>query len=212
MASEPEPQPLSLRQRRRKQTRHTIEVAALRLADRQGVKNVTVAEIAEASEISVRTFFNYFPSKETAILGDESRLDQAAVESFLVNGGTLAEALFQLLVQSVESSTVRGEVIDLRRMVLDREPAVSAQVWARSRTLESHLAELIHERQPRAPSVEPDLSARLCAFITVAALREAWNSWTSNQRLQAFEDHLKRSFDAIPHVIELLAENPSAAD
>ncbi|TDD63008.1 TetR family transcriptional regulator [Kribbella antibiotica] len=58
-----------LRERKKLQTRAALTEAALRLALEKGPDNVTVDEIAEAADVSVRTFFNYFPHKEHAILG-----------------------------------------------------------------------------------------------------------------------------------------------
>jgi AcrR family transcriptional regulator len=58
-----------LRERKKRETRAALAAAALRLAVQKGPDNVTVEEIAEAADVSVRTFFNYFPHKEYAILG-----------------------------------------------------------------------------------------------------------------------------------------------
>jgi AcrR family transcriptional regulator len=57
-----------LRERKKLQTRAALADAALRLALEKGPDNVTVEEIAEAADVSVRTFFNYYPHKEHAIL------------------------------------------------------------------------------------------------------------------------------------------------
>ncbi|WP_405062493.1 TetR/AcrR family transcriptional regulator [Kribbella sp. NBC_01505] len=69
-----------LRERKKLQTRAALTEAALRLALEKGPENVTVEEIAEAADVSVRTFFNYFPHKEYAILGRNPAHLEAALE------------------------------------------------------------------------------------------------------------------------------------
>jgi AcrR family transcriptional regulator len=69
-----------LRERKKLQTRTALTEAALRLALDKGPDDVTVEEIAEAADVSVRTFFNYFPHKEYAILGRNPAHLEAALE------------------------------------------------------------------------------------------------------------------------------------
>ena len=60
---------LSLREQKRLETRLRIEDAATLLVDEHGFAAVTVEEICEKAGISRRTFFNYFDSKDSAVLG-----------------------------------------------------------------------------------------------------------------------------------------------
>lgn len=57
------------RDRKKQDTRNALRCAALRLCLVHGYDNVTVEAITEAADVSVRTFFNYFGSKEDAVLG-----------------------------------------------------------------------------------------------------------------------------------------------
>jgi len=59
----------SLRERRREQTWTAIHEAALKRVRDHGMRGTTVEEIAQEAGVSPRTFFNYFPSKEDAVLG-----------------------------------------------------------------------------------------------------------------------------------------------
>ncbi|WP_327638251.1 TetR family transcriptional regulator [Kribbella sp. NBC_00482] len=69
-----------LRERKKLQTRAALADAALRLALEKGPDHVTVDEIAEAADVSVRTFFNYFPHKEHAILARNPEHLERALE------------------------------------------------------------------------------------------------------------------------------------
>jgi AcrR family transcriptional regulator len=69
-----------LRERKKLQTRAALADAALRLALEKGPDHVTVEEIAEAADVSVRTFFNYYSHKEHAILGRNPEHLERALE------------------------------------------------------------------------------------------------------------------------------------
>jgi len=68
------------RDRKKHATRQALRNAALHLVAERGYANVTVEDIAEAVDVATRTFFNYFPSKESAVVGfDPDRIEQVRV-------------------------------------------------------------------------------------------------------------------------------------
>jgi AcrR family transcriptional regulator len=59
----------SLRERKKADTRMAIEQAAVDIAWEQGYEAATAEAIAVKAQVSLRTFFNYFSSKDLAIVG-----------------------------------------------------------------------------------------------------------------------------------------------
>lgn len=73
-----------VRDRKRAATLRSLHDAAVDLTLRDGLAAATVSDIAERAGVSRRTFFNYYASKEDAVLGiQEPQIPPHAVEAFL---------------------------------------------------------------------------------------------------------------------------------
>ncbi len=66
-----------LRERKKRQTREAIADVALGLFIERGFDAVTVAEIAQAAEVAVKTVFNYFPTKEDLFFDRQAEVEDA---------------------------------------------------------------------------------------------------------------------------------------
>ena len=101
---------LPLRERKRVMTRRAILDAAERLFEERGFKHVTVAQIADAANVSVKTLFVYFRSKEDLAFTDTSLLEAcvAAIERRSPGtspGKAVAEALVTVVRESRQPVT-----------------------------------------------------------------------------------------------------------
>jgi AcrR family transcriptional regulator len=161
---------MGLRERKKAQTRRSIEDAAFRLFARRGFQATTVAEIADAADIAPRTFFAYFPSKEAVVFGD---LDEslASLESRLTGrsaGETTFEALRAFIVEQLAAENENiGRREALRRRLIDSSDALAAHQRHVMGRFERLLAGCVASDLGDRPD---DLEPRLVAAATVAAL------------------------------------------
>ena len=113
------------RERRRQRLIAEIEQAALRLFVERGYDAVTVEDIADAVDISRRTFFRYFASKDDVLLGDPHR--RACAVQTAVSGRPPGEPLPDVVRHAVlclaDVYQAERELVLLRTELVARNPS-----------------------------------------------------------------------------------------
>src|SRR5699024_10432039 len=136
----------TLRARRRQQTRDEIHQSAVELVLERGFAAVTVEDIAQASGVSPRTFFNYFPTKQEAIFPGPPLLDPEAVESFVSAGNSLLVDLRTLVSNYAQlGPKVRKQMMQLRP-ILAEQPDIWVHMHKRFNDVENAFAQAISRR------------------------------------------------------------------
>src|ERR1700709_1051508 len=125
----PAAEPIGLRERKRLATRQAIQRAVLRLPLDRGLEHVTIEEVSREADISPRTFFNYFVSKEAAIAGDAPDfIDDDQLSIFVAGGpsGDLLRDVGDLLANAANQASESRETMNLRRDLHTRYPHLFA--------------------------------------------------------------------------------------
>lgn len=107
----------SLRERRKAETWTAIHEAAATLVLEQGLEQATVESIADRAGVSPRTFFNYFPSKEDAVLGMRAPVLDPALLEELTAERDLLDQLSHLLLTVARSSYAGGNPVRRRQLM-----------------------------------------------------------------------------------------------
>ena len=177
----------SLRERKKLATRQSLRRIALDLIAERGFAHVTVEDIAEAADVSPRTFFNYFPSKEAALFGaDPDRV--AALRERVVReapGEPVLEALRMVMASEAqrvadELSELGGDPADwLRRIKEARtDPHLRAAQAAQMAMLERAVVEGLAERLGTDPERDP--YPGLLAATAAGVLRASITFWAAS--------------------------------
>ena len=167
------PEPEGLRARKKRLTRDAIFAAADRLFAQRGFENVTVAEIADAANVSVKTVFTYVSAKEELIFREPTVLDAVvrAVTSRRV-GQTPLVAAAQALLAAVNERDEHLSLESFQRMVASG-PAARSRVRALWDETETRLAEalLAEARGARGDVLAERAAGRLTAAQIMVLVR-----------------------------------------
>ncbi|WP_181275588.1 TetR/AcrR family transcriptional regulator [Brevibacterium oceani] len=164
-----------LRERKKRERGQALRRAAIDLALEKGYHNVTVEDICERCGVSRRTFFNYYSSKEEALLGRADTVfdeeDQPAIEEFEAGGphGRLIADLEHLLGFVVATRMGKREEMHQYRLMLKQDPSLLQLQMARMGNNERLFRQIIQRRldgRPRtasAPLSPPDAATTPCS-------------------------------------------------
>ncbi|GHD05215.1 TetR family transcriptional regulator [Zhihengliuella salsuginis] len=137
---------LSLRERNRVETWNAVHDAASSIALDDGLAAATIEAIAARAGISRRTFFNYFPTKEDAILGTQPPVvGDDAIERFRASGDDLLVRTVNLLASVLSTSFVSGSMAR-RRVVVKARPELRERVIQHVSDAEELVTQVLHER------------------------------------------------------------------
>lgn len=198
---------LTLRERKKLRTRRALVEEALRLFSEQGFAETTLDELVDSVEVSQRTFFRNFTSKEDVALAPERELwaaYTADIESRPADGLALAdfqEILFTAVAGMAEGWERRFVV---SRALCDRTPALVAS------SLE-HCAQVTDRVVGRL--ARGDRDRELLLRLTFELMLSAWR-WALRQWSAAYEDgagpgreelyeRMRTAFATIPRVVAL---------
>jgi AcrR family transcriptional regulator len=172
-----------LRERKRRETRAALSLAALRLCVQRGWENVTVDDIAAATNVSPRTFRNYFSTKAEAVAaGHLERLLRIAGD---LRARPAGEPMWTAIVNAVaaqfEPPANKSQMLADANRWLERirfvvtEPAIQGEVLRASAAAQAELAKVIAERSGTRRA--KDLYPQVAAAVVIAVIGTVMDRW-----------------------------------
>ncbi|MFV8402119.1 TetR/AcrR family transcriptional regulator [Dermabacter hominis] len=187
-----------LRERKKRESREAMHLSALELVAEHGLAQVTVDQIAERAGVCSRTFFNYWGSKEAAVLGVDPEQSSRFVDILASRPAQepVRDSIRALLRIHADDASRRSDTRELTHRVLSREPQLLQILTDRNRGVSRELSAVIAERL--TPSMGAD-DARDAAAIHVA--------WGFAMARSVYAIAVRRDLslaDALPIVLDFL--------
>jgi len=119
--------PAGLRERKKQRTRELIASTALALFSERGYQATTVADIAAAADVSERTVFGYFATKEDLLFADHLALEQDLAQALAARSPDTSalDTLRAFVVENVsrldEQARIRWEIVSHDELLLSHQ-------------------------------------------------------------------------------------------
>lgn len=190
--------PLGLRERKKRSARKALQMAALELVVERGLANVSIEEIAEAADVSPRTFFNYYSSKEDALFSpDITRLEVAdrCIAQADASHGPFSVVRATML-EMMDDARHDLSAVQLRRQVLDREPSLFGSLLSASQSTQEHWVNSLQHRFADNADLPPGHIELIVAAAWTAS-GVALRLWAADPTTNSFVDVLAHQLDQL---------------
>ena len=155
---------LSLRERKKQQTRQAIADAAKRLFVERGFDRVSVAEVARAADVSEQTVFNYFPTKEDLVYERMDTFEQELLDAVRERpeGESPLRAFARFILDRSDTAMAgdgKRRVAELTRLVSASPSLMARERQVVSRYTDALAALLAEETGASLDDIEPRVAA-----------------------------------------------------
>ena len=171
----------NLRERKKLATWRAIQSAAQRLFDEQGYEFTTVEQIAAEANVSRATFFNYFASKDAALLDQdpEERRKWRVLMNERPQDEPLWDSLSAILTRFCEGLRDR---IPLQRRLKAESPAFAQSALSFGEQFFSDLRRWVESRITGSDELTPILQLNLAIAATITA----YQTWPAEESFDEF--------------------------
>jgi AcrR family transcriptional regulator len=189
----------SRRDQHKSRTRQAIRDAALGLFASQGYDATTTEEIAARAGVSTRTFFRYFPTKESALFFGNLRWAQSVAAEHLNQPASLSE----IDAMSASFVTAAAGLARNRKYLLLYERAVASSPTLRGRGQDyqrDDIATMSQALATRRGLPNPDERCTLLASVALLTYRRAIERWLAGPASADFSELITDEFELLADI------------
>ena len=205
-------EPPGRRQRKKRQTRAQLMREAARLFAANGFDETTTEDIAEAADLSQRTFFRHFPSKEAVLYADMDDLRQRVGRALLERPADepVMVSVREAILALADGFEAEADLRFLQAKLAAAYPSVSAYSRAVVQAeWERELVEVISGRLGVDPLV--DARPEILAGAAMSALRASIRRWTASDGRLDLPELVAAAFDDLARLSDLAQPVPASA-
>ncbi len=199
---------LGLRERRKVRTQDALIDTALALFEQRGYDAVSVEQIAATAEVSVRTFYRYFPTKEDVLAVDPHA--EAAARAVLADRHP-SETDVDFVARAMITALTARRPDRVRRgyQLIRVTPALQARIYQLAWNDQEYLVDALIGGAPRTPDVE--LRARVIGHAVSSAIRAAVGLWIQAGEPGPLEEQCTRAIALLREAMTASSAPSSAA-
>jgi AcrR family transcriptional regulator len=204
-----DPSTPGLRERKKLETRLALARAAMRLFEERGYSATSIDDIAAAANVSRRTFFRYFASKDEVLIVDPGgKLE--ALHVALAEGPSEESTIEALRrgIRALATAYYDPELVRAEARLSDLEPTMAAAALAYQVRWEEALAREV--AADLRVDIDSDPRPRIVAHAVVAILRAAVATWLAAGAVGDPADEVVRTFDRSVPALEAVLAIPAA--
>lgn len=206
-----------LRERKKRATRRTIHEAALALAVQGGLDAVTVEAVAERAGVSPRTFFNYYPTRDDALVGTNPEAPQeiaAAVQARPADE-PVREVVRAVMLARLARLAEDPAMWAARRRLATSDPRLGERMLGAGVRIDRAVVDAVVERARLSSAGEfsagAELEVAVEAFAALGAVRAALREHVASGLRVPIRDPIDRAFAILASLQDAGSGSPRPA-
>jgi len=182
-----------------------VDVSREMTAER-GLSGFTIEDVCEQVGVSRRTFFNYFASKENAVLGLPARVDGSEQEEVFLNGSTtksgelspnLVTDLGALILARWHQLNLQPSDIPMLKAAFEREPRLATHLLQQAAENSKIDIALLERREGLVPG---DIRAKAAVHLIGSVLQMTTEQFFQSPKTTSFEVIFEQHLSAVRDV------------